>query len=292
MTKEAPHRKIRLIKKTEELRKELMRFRRKGLLVGLVPTMGALHAGHLSLVKRAAKENDGVVVSIFVNPLQFGANEDFKAYPRDLKKDMQLLEGLADIVFAPGADELYKKDFCTFVEVQGLSEGLCGSSRPGHFRGVATVVAKLFNIVGPDTAYFGQKDAQQALVIRKMVSDLNIPVGLKVMPIVREKDGLAMSSRNAYLSKEERKDASVLYQALRSAQRMVDTGCRETEKIKEALRNFIGHTASARIDYIEIVDKDALQPLKTVEQEALLLLAVFIGKTRLIDNASLRVDRR
>ncbi|MFA5039781.1 MAG: pantoate--beta-alanine ligase [Candidatus Omnitrophota bacterium] len=281
---------MKLITKLPDLRRELSR-NRKGKRVGFVPTMGALHAGHLSLARRAAKDNDLVVLSIFVNPLQFGPQEDFSVYPRDLKKDMRLVKGCVQIVFAPQARDFYPFDFCTFVEVRGLSGEFCGRSRPGHFTGVATVVAKLFNAIQPDTAYFGQKDAQQAVVIQKMVKDLDMPVRVQVMPTVREKDGLAMSSRNAYLSLQERRDALVLYQSLKSAQRMVFSGLRETQKILGALEDFIAHTSGARIDYMSIVDKKTLQPLKVIEKEGLLLLAVFIGKTRLIDNAVLKIAR-
>ncbi|MDD5020452.1 MAG: pantoate--beta-alanine ligase, partial [Candidatus Omnitrophica bacterium] len=212
---------MKLVTTIAVLRQELGRCRKKGRRIGFVPTMGFLHEGHLSLVRQAHKDNDVVVVSIFVNPIQFGPKEDFKMYPRDLKRDTGLLRGCADFVFVPPARELYPDDFCTFVEVRGLSGEYCGRTRPGHFTGVATVVAKLLNSVAPDTAYFGQKDAQQAAVIRKMVGDLNIPVNIKVMPTVREPDGLAMSSRNTYLSPKERQEAVVLFQALKSAEHAV-----------------------------------------------------------------------
>jgi len=253
--------------------------------------MGYLHEGHLSLVRQAKKDNDIVVVSIFVNPLQFAPNEDFRHYPRDLKRDAKLLKGFCDILFAPSSDELYRKDFCSSVEVKGTDEALCGLSRKGHFTGVSTVVAKLFNIVLADNAYFGRKDAQQAAVIKKMVSDLDFPVKVHVLPIVREKDGLAMSSRNTYLTIEERRQAVVLFQALRSAERMAAGGIRDSAKIRQALEDFIGHTPSARIDYIEIADARTLAPLARIEKDALLLLAVYIGKTRLIDNTLLKVKK-
>jgi len=283
---------MKLITTIAALRLELGRCRKKDLRIGFVPTMGFLHEGHLSLVRQARKDNDVVVVSIFVNPIQFGPREDFKTYPRDLKRDSCLLRGLADFVFAPPARELYSDDFCTFVEVRGLSGEYCGRSRPGHFTGVATVVTKLLNIVAPGAVYFGQKDAQQAAVIGKMVRDLNIPVNIKVMPTVREQGGLAMSSRNTYLSPKERQDAVVLFQALKSAEHAVATGLRDTQKIRGMLEDFIAHTPSARIDYIEFVDRKTFERVKTVDRDALLLLAIFIGKTRLIDNTFLRVDRR
>ncbi|MEK7849481.1 MAG: pantoate--beta-alanine ligase [Candidatus Omnitrophota bacterium] len=280
---------MKIVKKISILQKEASRLKRDGRRIGLVPTMGYLHEGHLSLARRAVKENDIVVVSIFVNPTQFGPHEDIQKYPRDLKKDLRLLKGLCDIVFTPHPKEMYPGSSCTFVEVSGTSDILCGSTRKGHFVGVATVVAKLFNIVLPDNAYFGQKDAQQAVIIKKMVKDLNFPVKVSVLPVVRQKDGLAMSSRNVYLSDNERSDAVVLFQALKSAERLAKQGTKDTVKIKGILADFIGRTPSARIDYIEIVDSNTLESLKVIEKEALLLMAVYIGKTRLIDNIMLNV---
>lgn len=282
---------MKIVKKIEDLKNELGRLKTKGKTIGFVPSMGFLHEGHLSLVRSARKENDVVVVSIFINPIQFSPNEDFRKYPRNLKRDVKLLGGICDIVFTPSSGELYPKDFCSLVEVRGLSDQLCGRTRKGHFAGVTTVVAKLFHIVSPDNAYFGQKDAQQAVVIKKMVRDLNFPVKIKVLPIVREKDGLAMSSRNVYLSKKERLDAVVLFQALKSAERMATQGIKDPAKIKEALFDFISRKESAHIDYIEIVDKETLEPLKLIEKDALMLLAVYIGKTRLIDNTVLKISR-
>jgi len=280
---------VKIVKKISILAKEISRLKRSGKRVGLVPTMGCLHEGHLSLARGAKKENDIVVVSIFVNPTQFGPKEDFQKYPRDLKKDLRFLKGLCDIVFIPSAKEMYPESCCTFVEVRGTSDILCGNTRKGHFVGVTTIVSKLFNIVLPDNAYFGQKDAQQAVIIKKMARDLDFPVRVSVLPIIRDKDGLALSSRNTYLSEGERNDAVVLFQALRSAQRLVKQGAKDTSKIKCILSDFIGRTASARIDYIEIVDPDTLGPVKAIEKQALLLLAVYIGKTRLIDNAPLKL---
>jgi pantoate--beta-alanine ligase len=283
---------VKVITKISVLQKEAKRLKRKGLCIGFVPTMGALHEGHLSLVRAARKDNDRVVVSIFVNPLQFGPHEDFKKYPRDLKKDSKLLQGLCDVLFVPSSCELYQKDFCSTLEVKGLSDRLCARSRPGHFVGVTTVVAKLFNAVLPDYTYFGQKDAQQAIIIQKMVRDFNFPVKIKVLPIVREKDGLAMSSRNACLSVKERSDAVVLFQALKSAEHLVASGTRDTAKIKKTLVDFISRTPTTRIDYIEIVDRANLAALRTIEKDALLFLAVYLGKTRLIDNTLLKVSNQ
>ena len=280
---------MKIIKKISDLRLILEAARRRGKKIGFVPTMGFLHEGHLSLVRQAKEKNDIVVVSIFVNPIQFGPKEDFHQYPRDLKKDAHLLRNFCDILFIPSVDEMYPKGFSTHVEVQGLSDCLCGRPRTGHFNGVSTVVAKLFNIIGPHRAYFGQKDAQQAIIIKRMTRDLDFPVQIIVEPIVREKDGLAMSSRNVYLSQSERKDAVVLFQALKSAERMVQSGIKNPKKISVVLRDFIARTASARIDYIEIVDKMTLEPLNNIGKEALLLLAIYIGKTRLIDNIVLKV---
>jgi len=257
----------------------------KGKTVGFVPTMGYLHEGHLSLIKKARRENDFVVVSIFVNPIQFGPKEDFKRYPRDLKRDMKLAESCGtDVIFYPDAKDMYPKGFKTYVNVEQLSDKLCGRFRPGHFKGVATVVTKLFNIVCPDIAYFGQKDAQQAIIIKRMVKDLNIPVKIKVLPIVREKDGLAMSSRNTYLNEKERKDALVLYQALNLAKDLIKSGITDSGKIIDRLRRFIKKKKNAKIDYISVVDTDNLNPVKKVSKKCLIALAVWIGRTRLIDN--------
>ncbi len=282
---------MKIVKKISILAKDIRSRKRRGLSIGFVPTMGFLHEGHLSLIRRARKENDIVVVSIFVNPSQFGPNEDLHTYPRDLKRDAGLLKGLCDILFLPSDLEVYPRGFCSYVEVKGVSDILCGRARKGHFVGVTTIVAKLFNIVLPDNAYFGQKDAQQALILKKMVRDLNFPVNVTIAPIVREKDGLAMSSRNAYLSGSLRSDAVVLYQAIKSAERMAAKGAKDASRIKGTLTDFISRTPSARIDYIEIVDTATLAPLKAIEDDALLLLAVYIGRTRLIDNTILKVKQ-
>ncbi len=249
--------------------------------------MGALHEGHLSLVRRARRENAAVVVSIFVNPLQFGPAEDFQKYPRDAKRDARLLKGLCDVLFMPGRGFI-PKDIKTTVSVKDVSAPLCGGSRPGHFTGVATIVAKLLLAVGPDRLYLGQKDAQQAVVVKKMVQDLNFPVDVVVCPVVREKDGLAMSSRNACLSPQERRRAVVLYQAIKSAERMAARGVRETAKIIQALEDLIHRVPETRSDYVEVVDPKTLELVRTITGRALLALAVTVGDTRLIDNTVLR----
>lgn len=278
---------IRRIKSMQKLAKEL---KQKGKKIGFVPTMGYLHEGHLSLAHQAKKDTEVVVMSIYVNPLQFGPQEDFRQYPRDIKRDIKLarLAGV-DIIFVPGDKEMYPEDYNTYVEVDKLTEGLCGKSRPGHFKGVTTVVTKLFNIVQPDIAYFGQKDAQQARVIEKMVEDLNLDIKIKVMPIVRESDGLAMSSRNVYLTKKERQDALSLYQALRLAFEMIKAGERKVKKIVLRMKKSIAKGPHYRIDYIEIVDAKTLEPVEKIKGKVLIALAVWMGKTRLIDNVIVNV---
>jgi pantoate--beta-alanine ligase len=260
--------------------------RHQGKLLGLVPTMGALHEGHLSLVRAAKAKSQVVAVSIFVNPTQFGPNEDYSRYPRNLEQDCALLEREGvDMVFAPSAEEMYPGSSTTCVTVEGLSERLCGNSRPGHFRGVATVVAKLFNIVEPDLAFFGQKDAAQVAVIKRMVRDLNIPVAIEVCPIVREADGLALSSRNAYLSPDDRKMALVLHASLQRAQKMFADGERDAATIaSEAKKAFVWQPA-VKLDYFEIVDPETLEPIETIgRRKSLVAVAAFVGNTRLIDN--------
>jgi pantoate--beta-alanine ligase len=264
-----------------------MRAVRQGLTgaVGFVPTMGYLHEGHLVLVRRARSENENVVVSIFVNPTQFGAGEDFQTYPRDPERDLALLEREeVDVVFMPPAEEMYPADFNTWVDVQQITERLEGASRPGHFRGVATVVAKLFNIIEPTRAYFGQKDAQQLIVIRRMVSDLNMNLEVVAVPTVREPDGLAMSSRNTYLSPSERQAALVLWQALSLANQLWSEGERNVGKIRQQMTALIGSEPLAQIDYISIADAKSLEELAEIDCPAVVSLAVRIGKTRLIDN--------
>lgn len=247
--------------------------------------MGALHQGHLSLIRKAHKDNDAVIVSIFVNPAQFAPQEDFRKYPRPFKIDMALCcQAGVDFIFAPDVKDMYPDGYKTYIEVEELSEVLCGKFRKGHFRGVATIVAKLFNLIQPDVAYFGRKDAQQAVIIKKMVYDLNIPVRIEVIPTVREKDGLALSSRNAYLSDEERKDASVLYQALKLARRRIKDGVRDSRVIIREMCELIGAKKSAKVQYISIVGRDNLRTLKIIKDNALIALAAYVGKTRLIDN--------
>jgi len=256
--------------------------------VGFVPTMGYLHQGHLALVRRAREENRTVVVSIFVNPTQFGPREDFGAYPRDLNRDLKLLEeGGADIVFVPSSEEMYPLDFSTWVDVEKVTERLEGAIRPGHFRGVATVVAKLFNIVQPTKAYFGQKDAQQAVVIKRMVADLNMDLEIAVVPTVRESDGLAMSSRNTYLNPEERQAATVLFKALSLAKQLWQGGEKDTSKIRQRMASLIQKEPLAKIDYVSVADAETLEELETIDRPAVASLAVRIGKTRLIDNVIL-----
>ena len=256
--------------------------------VGFVPTMGYLHEGHLALVRQARAENSSVVVSIFVNPTQFGPHEDFKKYPRDPERDLALLgkEG-TDVVFMPSAGEMYPPGFNSWVEVGKIAERLEGASRPGHFRGVATVVARLFDIVQPDRAYFGQKDAQQLLVVKRMVAELNMKLEVVAVPTVREPDGLAMSSRNTYLNPEERKAAVILYQALSLAQKLFSGGEKDTKLIRRQMKELIQQQPLAQIDYISIADAETLDELATVKPPALVSLAVKIGKTRLIDNVVL-----
>jgi len=264
-----------------------MRALRRGLTgaVGFVPTMGYLHEGHLALVRRASSENETVVVSIFVNPTQFGAGEDFQAYPRDPERDLALLEReQVDVVFMPPAEEMYPAHFGTWVDVQQITERLEGAFRPGHFRGVATVVAKLFNIIEPTRAYFGQKDAQQLMVIRRMVFDLNMNLEVVAVPTVREPDGLAMSSRNTYLSPRERQAALVLWQALSLAKQLWSEGERNARKIQQKMAASIGSEPLAQIDYISVADAESLEELEEIDRPALVSLAVRIGVTRLIDN--------
>jgi pantoate--beta-alanine ligase len=253
--------------------------------VGFVPTMGYFHEGHLTLVRKAKEENRKVVISIFVNPTQFGAGEDLNSYPRDVKRDLSLLnkEGV-DVVFVPEVEEIYPKGFDAWVEVGEISKRLEGASRPGHFRGVTTVVAKLFNIVQPHRAYFGQKDAQQAIVVKKMVSDLNMNLEIVTVPTVRELDGLAMSSRNIYLDQEERKSALVLLKSLCLAKELWSRGERDAERIKEEMRTLIQSEPRAKIDYVSIADIETLKELEEINCPALVSLAVRIGKVRLIDN--------
>ena len=272
----------------EETRKILSEIRRQGLRVGFVPTMGALHAGHAALMRTAKAECDFVVVSIFVNPTQFGPKEDLAKYPRTWEQDCALCEAVGvGLIFAPTPEVMYPTGFRTFVEVGQLSEVLCGPKRPGHFRGVATVVLKLFNIVAPTVAYFGQKDAQQVRVIQQMTRDLDLPLTISVCPTVREADGLAMSSRNRYLDPTQRHHATALYRALEFAKNKVAKGERDVPRLRQELVQLLANTPGAVLDYVEILTDDALQPLEKLDRPALLALAVFFGTTRLIDNVTL-----
>jgi len=276
---------MRVITNIESMRNACRELKQGGKRLGFVPTMGALHAGHLSLVQAARAQCGAVAASVFVNPTQFGPNEDLSKYPRSLERDRALLEKeKVDLLFAPAPDEMYSTGAVTWVAVEGLGERLEGKSRPGHFRGVTTIVSKLFNIVEPDRAYFGQKDAQQAVIIRKMVRDLDMGVEVVICPTVRESDGLALSSRNVYLNPEERKQALVLYRALCRVQALVDKGERDTRKLRDAAVEVFAGEKQVRLDYFEIVDKDSLEPLQDVSRGALVVTAAFVGKTRLIDN--------
>lgn len=259
--------------------------KKEGKSIGFVPTMGYLHEGHLSLARTAKKHTDVVVMSIFVNPLQFGPGEDFAKYPRDIKRDEDLARGAGtDIIFCPTVTEMYPYGYATYVNVERLTDNLCGKSRPGHFRGVTTVVTKLFGIIKPDVAYFGQKDAQQAIVIRKMAEDLNTGVEVKILPTVREESGLAMSSRNSYLSEMQRRDASGIYHSLEKARAMVKEGETDPKKIISAVSDMIKRIPEARLDYLAIVDTVELKNMAIISGEALIAVAVFLGKVRLIDN--------
>lgn len=279
----------KIIKSVSAMKKFSDSLRKKGLTIGFVPTMGFLHEGHLSLVKEACKHNDAVIVSIFVNPTQFGPKEDLKKYPRDIKRDLKLLSEFGvDAVFCPKPSDMYPEGYKTNIDVVGLSDKLCGASRPGHFRGVATVVAKLFNIVKPDNAYFGAKDFQQLKIIKKMVRDLNLDVNIISMPIIREKDGLAMSSRNSYLSKEDRAKAPVINRALELAKLLAAEGVRDAKKIKTAMSKLINSEKHFKIDYISICDPDTLVEKNMVKGATLIAVAAYLGRTRLIDNIQIR----
>ena len=272
----------------KEVRSIVKEWRASGLSVGLVPTMGFLHEGHASLIKRAHEENDRVVVSDFVNPTQFGPNEDLESYPRDFDRDCKLCEEMgADLVFHPDPSEMYH-DQHTYVTIDTLSETLCGVTRPIHFRGVCTVVSKLFNILTPDRAYFGEKDAQQLAIIRKMVLDLNFDIEIVGCPIVREEDGLAKSSRNTYLSAEERKAALCLSRAVKRGQEVISAGC-DSSVVLDAMKEVINAEPLAKIDYVSVVDALDMQPVEKIDKDVLVAMAVYIGKTRLIDNFSYKV---
>lgn len=274
----------------KDMRALSRRAKAEGKTIGLVPTMGYLHEGHLSLVRESRKRTGVTAVSIFVNPAQFGPGEDLQKYPRDLERDSGLLENEgADVLFHPSAGEMYPPGYKTYVDVADLGARLCGKSRPGHFRGVATVVLKLFNIIEPDVAFFGWKDAQQVVLLRKMAADLNLGTEIAACPLVREPDGLAMSSRNSYLSRDERKAALVLSRSLGQAERAIQAGERDPEKVAAGIRSIIAGEPLARVDYVEITDMDELQPLGRLEGDILIALAARIGTTRLIDNIRIHV---
>jgi pantoate--beta-alanine ligase len=279
-----------IVKSVAGMKSLARQWKKEGKRVGFVPTMGYLHEGHLSLVRESTKRTDVTVVSIFVNPAQFGPSEDFKKYPRDLEKDSEYLRsGGVDCLFYPDAAEIYPPGYRTYVEVHGLQDRLCGKSRPGHFRGVATVVLKLFNIVRPDLAFFGAKDAQQVLIIERMAADLDLGVEVVTCPLVREPDGLALSSRNAYLTPVERRAALVLSRSLREAERAIRAGERDAARVIAGIRILIGAEPLARVDYIEAVDPLNLEPVAEIRGGVLIVLAVLIGSTRLIDNIRISV---
>lgn len=278
---------MQIIKTIKDMQSLSKRLRREGKTIGFVPTMGALHEGHLSLVRRSIEENDITAVSIFVNPTQFGLNEDYDRYPRDIQGDTKKISSLnVDIVFTPSTEEIYPEGFSTTVNIGRIGEILCGVTRPGHFNGVAIVVTKLFNIVMPDRAYFGQKDYQQTVVIKKLVRELNFDIDIVVCPTVREPDGLAMSSRNSYLSKDEREKAAILYKALKYGEELiVSKGIRDASHIKKEMEKMIrSGVPLSSIDYIDIVTPDELETVESIEPPVVLCLAVRIGQTRLIDN--------
>jgi pantoate--beta-alanine ligase len=277
--------------KITELRRIIAEQKKEGKTVALVPTMGYLHRGHLTLIEKAKQSGSFVVVSIFVNPLQFGPNEDYGRYPRDLERDAQLAEESGvDLLFHPTAEEMYPRPMLTFVEVGQLDKVLCGANRPGHFRGVTTVVSKLFHIVQPDLAFFGQKDYQQYLIIRRMVSDLNLPIEVQGVPIVREEDGLALSSRNVFLTTEQRQEALILSRSLQEAETLIQKGERSAQKIELFVRNNISQKSQGVIDYIEVRGADDLSEIREIQGPVLLALAVKFGPTRLIDNKVVEVE--
>lgn len=276
---------MKIVKTISEVRNEVKIWKKQGLSIGLVPTMGYLHEGHKSLIERAHKENDIVVVSDFVNPVQFGPNEDLATYPRDLERDAKLCEEAgAALLFNPEPEEMYFKDFCTYVNMEVLSEELCGKTRPTHFRGVCTVVSKLFNIVTPDKAYFGQKDAQQLAIIKRMVRDLNFDIEIVGCPIIREQDGLAKSSRNTYLSTDERKAALILSKAVKLGMDLAKNGEKDANKIVNEMKKLIETEPLAKIDYVKAVDANSIEIISEMKPPVLVAMAVYIGKTRLIDN--------
>src|SRR5574337_895423 len=282
---------MRVIDELPSVQRQCTSLRREGKTIGLVPTMGAFHEGHLSLMRSARAENDVVVVTIFVNPIQFGRGEDFDSYPRDLQGDLAQAERTGvDLVFTPSAEAIYPKGFQTYVDVIELTEGLCGASRPGHFRGVTTIVTKLFNLIRPHRAYFGQKDYQQSAVVRRLVDDLNLDLEIVLLPTVREADGLAMSSRNVRLTPQQRRAACVLHASLKLAEERVSVGERSAKTILDEMRAMIEAEPLARLDYVALCDPETLKPLDRIEGPTLLALAVRFGGTRLIDNSLIRSE--
>lgn len=281
---------MNIVSTINEVRKQVKEWRNQGLTVGLVPTMGYLHEGHKSLIDAAVKENDKVVVSVFVNPTQFAPGEDLETYPRDLDRDAALCEQAgAALIFHPESSEMYHKEYSTYIDMRTLTQGLCGKTRPTHFSGVCTVVSKLFHIVQPDRAYFGQKDAQQLAVIKHMVEDLNFDIKIVGCPIIREEDGLAKSSRNTYLNKEERKQAVILSKALLKGKEQIENGERKSSEIKKGITQTIETMPLAKIDYVEVVDFQTLESIEEIKGEILVAVAVYIGKTRLIDNFIMKI---
>lgn len=276
---------MKIVKTVDEVRAQVKEWRKEGLTVGLVPTMGYLHEGHQSLIKKSVEQNDRTVVSVFVNPMQFGPTEDLESYPRDLEADARLVESTGgDLIFNPEPEEMYKDGFCSFVNMTGLPDALCGLTRPVHFKGVCTVVNKLFNIVKPDRAYFGEKDAQQLAIIMRMVKDLNMDIEIVGCPIIREADGLAKSSRNIYLTQEERKAAVILSKSVALGKKMVADGEKDAKKIVAAMKELINSEPLATIDYVEMVDMDTMKAIDEVKGHVLCAMAVKFGKARLIDN--------
>ena len=277
--------KVTVTRTPAEVKEVIKEWKKQGYSIGLVPTMGYLHEGHGSLIKKAVEENDKVMVSVFVNPIQFGPNEDLETYPRDFDADLKMIESLgADMVFHPEPSDMYASDFSTTISVAGVSENLCGARRPGHFNGVCTVVTKLFNLSEADRAYFGQKDAQQLAVVRRMVRDLNANIEIIGCPIIREDDGLAKSSRNTYLSSEERQAATVLNKALIAGKQMVEEGEKSALTVKSRIEDIISKEPLAKIDYVEITDWNSIEPVDIIDGSILCAIAVYIGNTRLIDN--------
>ena len=283
---------MKVVKTVEEVRKYVNQWKKEGKSIGLVPTMGYLHEGHGSLIKKAVEDNDKVIVSIFVNPIQFGPTEDLESYPRDLDKDSEFVESLgADLIFNPEPEEMYAPGFVSYVNMGVLTEELCGLSRPIHFKGVCTVVNKLFNISKADRAYFGQKDAQQLAIIKRMVIDLNIDIEIVGCPIVREADGLAKSSRNTYLNDEQRRAALILSKSIKLGKEYVDSGKTDAKELVKIMTDNVNTEKLAKIDYIKVVDALTMQQVDTIDKDVLVAMAVYIGKTRLIDNFSYNVNK-